>query len=153
MTSDTKNATLIKPSDAPPDKQAKFRSFRAYNRGLWNGPKRENKKLVRRQDDLHRFDAIASTFDLTDYQKSRAREQFETIDLGHFNKSSESVDDVVWAVCVLVANEDEMNGTRYWPHPDAGDDEQFEQFAEGTLGLDRGGQMSILQRVRPKTQL
>lgn len=153
ITSDTDNATKVQPKDAPPHKRAKFRRFRAYNRGTWNGPKRENKQVVYRQDNIQRYDAISSSLELTPVQKSRGRDVFDSLNLGEFNKGSETIDHVIFGLCVLLANDDVRDGTRHWPHPDNGGmDEVFMQFAED-LGLDLSEQMSIVQRVRPRTRL
>lgn len=149
ITSDTNNATVVDPKEAPPHKQAKFRRLRAYNRGTWNGPKRENKEVVHQQDDLHRYDSIASSLSLTDYQKNRGRKFIGSLDLGSFNKGSEGIDEVAFCVCVVVANMD-VEGTRYWPHPQRSredNDGLFVDFAE-ELGFGVNDQMSLLQRVK-----
>lgn len=148
VASDTDNATEIHPSDAPTHKRAKFRRFREWNRGLWNGPKREETQKRRRQDDLHRIDAITSTLGLTKSQSRRARRKLDSLDLGEFNRYSESVDDVSFAVCVIVANEDVSDGVRYWPYSND-NDEEFEHFAS-ELGLDESDQMSVIERVRTR---
>lgn len=144
MTSDTKNATTIQPKEAPPSKRAKFRRFRAYNTGTWNGPKRENKEVVRRQDDLHRYDSLASSLSLTDYQKKAGRKLFDKIDV---SKKSIGVDTVIFAVCAMVANDDVEDGSRYYPHPEAKGDDDFEKVAE-SLGLGRYDQISAIEKVR-----
>lgn len=112
LTSDTDNATIIEPKEASPDDRAKFRRFRAYNTATWNGPKRENKELIRRQDDLHRFDSLASSLNLTDYQKSRGRGILDDFDCHAFGYS---IDHIIFGICVVIANDDVDNGTRYWP--------------------------------------
>lgn len=156
LKSDTDNATTIRPSEAPPGKRAKFRRLREYNRDMWNGPKRENTEEFRRQDNLHRFDAIASTLGLTDTQKGRGRELFDSLCLTKFNrrtKQADTVDVVVFGLCVLIANDDVRNGTRYWPRKNAGNnDELFEDFA-AELGLSLRDQMSIVERVRARVEL
>lgn len=153
ITSDTNNATTIQPKEAPPNKREKFRRFRAYNTGTWNGPKRENKEVVHRQDNIQRYDAIASTLSLTQNQKNRGREIFDSLNLTEFNKGSETVDHVLFGLCVLVANDTVRNGTRHWPHPDNGAmDSIFMDFAE-EIGLSLNDQMSIVQRVRTRTDL
>lgn len=144
ITSDTDNATKIQPKDAPPDKKQKFQRFRAYNTGTWNGPKRENKEAVHRQDDLHRYDSIASSLGLTDYQKRRGRKIFDKIDI---TTKRIGVDVFIFSVCVIVANSDVENGTRYYPQPNAPDDKVFSNIAN-SLGIDRGQQISAIEKVR-----
>lgn len=144
LTSDTENATTIPVKDAPPEKQQKFRRFRAYNRGLWNGPKRENKEEIRRQDNLHVFDALSSQLELTQYQKARGRETLDDLHLKSFGKS---VEHVIFGICVLVVNRDVEDGYRYWPHPQVKqNDAVFKDVADG-LGLDLGDQLSVVQQV------
>jgi len=153
ITSDTENATKIQPKEAPPEKRAKFRRFRAYNTGTWNGPKRENKKIVHRQDNIQRYDAISSTLELTQVQKSQGREIFDSLDLGEFNKGNEDIDHVIFGLCVLIANKDVRGGTRHWPHPDNSQtDSIFMDFAK-SIGLSLNEQMSIVQRVRSRVNL
>jgi len=131
VTSDTDNATQIRPDDAPAHKRHQFERFRAYNRGLWNGPKRENKEEMFRQDNLHRFDAIASAVDLTRSQKARGRTVFDGLD---WQELGTHIDFIIFGVCCAVANDDVDDGTRYWPHPDATGDAAFEEIA-ADLGL------------------
>jgi len=149
MTSDTENATTIQPKDAPPGKQEKFRRFRAYNTGTWNGPKRENKEVVRRQDNLHRYDSIASALNLNDYQKKRGRKMLDTIEV---TKKSIGVDVVIFAICAIVANADVPNGSRYYPHPEATGDDDFEKVAD-SLDFNRHDQISAIEKVRSKSNL
>lgn len=147
LTSDTDNATKVQPKDAPPHKKAKFRRFRAYNRGTWNGPKRENKEVIRRQDDLHRYDSVASTLLLNKYQKNRGRKIFDDLDFHHFGQK---IDHIIFGVCVIVANADVENGSRFYPNPDAADDENFSDFAD-SVGMTRGEQVSSIEKVRSRT--
>lgn len=149
ITSDTENATKIQPKEAPPGKREKFRRFRAYNTDMWNGPKRENKEAVRRQDNLHRYDSIASSLNLNSYQKKRGRKILDTIQI---TKKSIGVDVVIFAVCVIVANSDVEDGSRYYPHPEAKGDKDFERVAE-SLGFDRGDQISAIEKVRSRVNL
>jgi len=150
ITSDTDNATTIHPKEAPPDKRAKFRRLRAYNTDLWNGPKRENKEAVYNQDDLHRYDSLASSLALTKYQKSRGRMILERFDS---HKFGQSIDHIIFGICVVVANADVESGVRYWPqHPDQVDqfgesDEHFAKVAK-ELGFDCGEQMSTIEKVQ-----
>lgn len=149
LTSDTNNATKIEPKEAPPDKRAKFRRFRAYNTGTWNGPKRRNKEVTRRQDNLHRYDSIASGLSLTGYQKSRGRSILDDINLRDMGLS---VDRIIFGICVIVANDDVRVGSRYYPHPEASGDDDFVETAE-SLNLDRADQISAVEKVRAKVDL
>lgn len=147
LTSDTDNATFIHPSEARPHEREKYRRFRAYNTGLWNGPKRENKEAVRRQDNLHRYDAISSQLDLTPYQKQRGRAILDDIDL---RATGKPLDHVAFAVCVVVANAD-AEGKRYWPHAEKRDNDPI--FAEmgGSLSMSIGQQLSAVMVVKQRT--
>jgi hypothetical protein len=149
MTSDTNNATKVEPKDAPPHKKAKFKRFRAYNRGTWNGPKRENKEVIRRQDDLHRFDSIASALNLNDRQKSQGRKMLDTIEV---TKKKIGIDVIIFGICAIVANEDVRDGSRYYPHPEATGDRHFEKVAD-SLDLDRHDQISAIEKVRSRANL
>lgn len=145
VTSDTPNATKVRPHEAPPHKERKFEAFRAYNTDLWNGPRRENTELMRRQDDLHRYDAISSQLSLTDFQKKRGRQLLDELD---FQELGKPIDQIIFAVCVIAANADVDVGTRYWPHPDATDnDESFAELGE-ELGLTRRQQLSTVQQIK-----
>lgn len=134
ITSDTENQTIIPVDKAQPEKQEKFRRFRAYNTGLWNGPRRENKKAVHRQDDLHLYDSIASQVCLTQYQKARGRRLLDSISVDSYttqNGGDRPTKSVIFAICIAVANDDVPKGTRYWPHPDTkSNDHDFERVAE-----------------------
>jgi len=149
MTSDTNNATKVQPKDAPPHKREKFRRFKAYNRGTWNGPKRENKEVIRRQDDLHRFDSISSALNLNARQKSQGRKMLDNIEV---TKKGIGVDVVIFGICAIVANADVPDGSRYYPHPEATGDDDFEKVAD-SLGFDRHDQISAIEKVRAKCNL
>lgn len=147
--SDTDNATQVRPSEAPFEKREKFRCFRAYNTNMWNGPKRENTEQFRRQDDLHRYDALASSLYLTDYQKQRGRGVMDDL---NFQQLGKPIDHIIFAICTVVANNDVDDGYRYWPHRDALEtDDQFEAVAE-SLGLSTREQLSVVQQVKSRTQ-
>jgi len=154
--SDTENKTQIRPDEAPPDRREKFRRFRAYNTGLWNGPKRENKEARHRQDDLHRYDAISSSLDLTDRQQQIGRRILESIDIESFTVRSgdcESVDNVIFGICVLVANADVDDGSRYYPSANSSsNDELFAEIATD-LGISTNAQVSIIERLRSEVNL
>jgi hypothetical protein len=152
VTSDTDNATRVEPKDAPPQKRHKYEKFRLYNTGMWNGSKRENKPQVRRQDDLHRYDSLAASLNLTQYQRSRGRKVLDDLDL-HEATGGISIDHIIFGICVVVANDDVGDGTRYWPHPESPDnDQRFPEVAQ-SLGLDRSEQMSAIQKVMKRTNL
>jgi hypothetical protein len=147
ITSDTENATKIHPDEASPDKRRKFRKFRAYNTGTWNGPKREHKDVVYNQDNLHRYDSIASALSLTDFQKRRGRELVPSLD---FRKMGMEIDQFLFALCILVVNDDVRDGSRYYPHPKATGDPDFEKVGSD-LNLDREAQISAVEKVREET--
>jgi len=68
-------------------------------------------------------------------------------DVADVTKKKIGVDVVIFAVCAIVANEDVSSGSRYYPHPEAKGDEDFEEVAE-TLGFDRHEQISAIEKVR-----
>jgi hypothetical protein len=144
ITSDTPNATKIQPKEAPPGRREKFRKFRKYNTGMWNGPKRENKQQVFHQDNLHRYDSISSSLNLSGYQKQRGRSLIEDFD---FRELGCSVDGFLFGICVLVVNDNLHDSCRYYPNPEASGDSDFEDMAD-TLGLDRGDQISFIEKAR-----
>lgn len=128
LTSATENATRIDAGDATTEKQrSKFSKFSKYNRGIWNGPRRENKEVTRRQDNLAIFDALAGQLDLTSYQKKEGRRTLDSLNL---QKIGRSVDLIAFSICVLVANDDVPDGYRYWPRANNAD-EDFQRVAEG----------------------
>lgn len=150
ITSDTDNATTIQPREAPPEKREKFRVFRAYNTGTWNGPRRENKEVTYRQDNLHRYDALASTLNLNDYQRKRGRKVLE--DFTPLRELGIDVDVIIFGICVIVANADVPDGSRYYPHPEATGDAGFEEVADA-LDFDQHDQISAIEKVRARTNL
>lgn len=128
LTSTTENATNINPNDASTDKQRrKYSRLSKYNRGTWNGPKRENKEVTLQQDNLAIFDALAGQVDLTSYQKTKGRRILTQLDL---RKIGKSVNLIAFSVCILVANDDVHEGHRYWPTAKDTDDD-FGRVAEG----------------------
>lgn len=147
ITSDTENATTIHPNEAPPGENRKYRKFRAYNTGMWNGPKRENTEMFRREDNLHRFDALSSSLNLNSYQKNRGR---NILDEMNIQKMGLKVDVIIFGICVVVANSDVNDGTRYWPHPKSdSNDKQFARVAE-SIEMTRKEQLSIVQKMKSK---
>jgi hypothetical protein len=149
ISSDTNNATKIPVDEAPAHKKEKFKKFRAYNTGTWNGPRRENKEVTYNQDNLHRFDSISSSLSLTAYQKGRGRSLVEGFDFREFGLS---VDHVLFGICAIVANADVEEGSRYYPHPEAAGDREFVALAE-SLNLDKHDQVSYIEKVRPRLNL
>jgi hypothetical protein len=149
ITSDTENATVIRPREAPQHLRAKFRRLREFNRGTYNGPKREDKEVVYRQDNLHRYDSIASKVLINRFQKERGRELFDSIDVKDVGIG---VDPIIFGVCVVVANEDVQSGARFYPNPHTPDDEEFENMAE-SLGLSSEKQISAIEKVRNRVTL
>lgn len=149
MTSDTDNATKIPVEEAPPGKKYKFSRFRAYNTGTWNGPKRENKEVIYRQDNLHRYDSLASSLDLNEYQKGRGRSLLDEFD---FREEGVKVDNIIFGICVIVANDDVGEGSRYYPNPNAPDDDIFKEVGD-SLELDLSQQASAVEKVRSRVNL
>jgi hypothetical protein len=150
LTSDTENRTIIPVDEAPPHRREKFRKFRAYNTEMWNGPRRENTEQMRRQDNLHTYDAVAAQMDLTDYQKARGRNVLDDL---HVKSLGKPIEHVIFGVCLAVANADVEDGTRYWPHPaSAANDETFTRVAD-SLDITRKEQLSVVQQVKAKTDL
>lgn len=149
ITSDTGNATKVHPSDAPESKREKFRKFRAYNTGMWNGPKRENKEQVRRQDNLHRYDSISTSLNLTNWQKKRGRTILDELDIKDIGIG---VDAIIFGICVLVANADVRDGGRYYPNPEAAGDVDFEKVAD-VIDIGRSSQLSAIEKVRSRVDI
>lgn len=149
VSSDGANRTTIAVSKAPEHKREKFERFRAYNTGFWNGPKRENTEAFRRQDRLHLFDSIATSVDLTGPQKKRGRKLVEKIDFNSLTANNIDQSCVIFALCVVVANRDVPDGTRYWPHEDATDDREFRSTGE-SLGIGLNQQMSLVKKVQSR---
>lgn len=119
---------------------------------MWNGPKRENKEESRRQDNLHRYDSIASSLHLNTYQKSRGRQLLDDLDVKGFGIP---VDNIIFGICVVVANDDVHNGTRYWPqHPDQkdGGESSFEKVAK-SFDLTWRKQMSVIKKIQSRVDL
>jgi hypothetical protein len=87
----------------------------AYNTGVRNGKWGDN-ELLREQDNLALFDAIASQLELTAYQHSRGRQAFSDLDLSELS-SPGAIDAALCAVMVaaVVARED---GRMYHPSRD-----------------------------------
>lgn len=147
--SDTNNATNIDPTEAPAHKQEKFERLRAYNRG-WNGPRREPKDAIYEQDNLHRYDAIASKLALTPFQQKRGRYLLEELDLSTITGYGVTVDVVIFALCVLVANE-YADQTRYYPPHHT--DERFASIADDLELGDCSSQVKMVERLRRKVDL
>lgn len=119
------------------------------NEGMWNGPRRENKERIRRQDNLHIYDAIACQLDLTTHQKERGRAIYDDLPL---NELGRPVEQYAFAVCVAVVNVD-AQGKRYWPQKNKQDnDTLFAAFGED-LGLSLREQLSALMKVKSRTDL
>lgn len=148
LTSDTNNATTIPVEEAPQQKREKFRRFRAYNTGTWNGPKRENKDVTHRQDDFARYDALASSLNLTSYQKKRGRAVFDDL---NFHLFGSCIDKIIFGVCAVVANEDVDDGTRYWPSRRPSDD-AFNSVGK-SLGWDWKEQMAVIKKAMCEIEL
>lgn len=149
ITSDTENATQVRPSEAPAQKERLFTRLAAYNKNTWNGPKRENKEVTHRQDDLQRYDAISSKLFTSRYRKERGRKFMDEVD---FHEFGESIDHIIFGICAVVANDDVDNGTRHWPqHPRSRDDE-FSEIGE-SLGLSPEEQLSAMEKIRSRIDM
>lgn len=147
VVSDLENATMIRVHEAPPNKQEKFRRFQKKNRGTWDQSNVENKEVTHRRDNLRRYDAISSNLELTPYQKKRGRELVDEIDLEPY-----SLDLVIFAVCVLLVNDDVRKGNRYYPNESAEDDRLFEEMGD-TLCFSQRRQASMVESLRQKVDL
>lgn len=78
---DSPNETYFGASEAPSHKQRKFERLWYYNEDLKISPEQYNSEEIWRRDRLSVLDAIASTLDLTDAQKDRARAIVESTDI------------------------------------------------------------------------
>ena len=135
LTSETENATNINYNEASyedqPDKYRnygtpKYKRLSLYNRG-WNGPNRENKEVTHRQDNLAVFDALAGQLELTSYQKTKGKATIDKLDLQRIVRS---IDLVALCACILVANDDVVDGYRYWPRANNADAD-FQRVIDG----------------------
>jgi hypothetical protein len=152
MMSDTDNQTTIPAEEAPPHLKWKYRKFRAFNRGVhpWC---EDNTEVVRNQDKLHLFDAIASRLDLGRYQQERGRKLTEDLDLSDMSGPGVNAEGLIWGICAVIANADVHDGTRYWPHPSSEKNcDVFRSVAE-EFDLTRDQQMSVIQKVRARVDL
>ncbi|QRV15064.1 hypothetical protein JMJ58_19485 [Haloterrigena salifodinae] len=132
---DTLNATKFYGYDASANYDTKHRldgterisdfysRLAAYNTGVRNGKWGDN-ELLREQDNLALFDAIASQLELTSYQHSRGRQAFSELSLSELS-SPHGIDATLCAVMVaaVVARED---GRMYHPsRPENTNDDLF----------------------------
>lgn len=124
ITPDTKNATFFNPDES--NTEQRFKLLRFYHRGTWKDRRTENKKVRHRQDNLAIYDALSSQLTLTDWQKKKGRRIFDGLDLQLLGKSARLV---AFGVCILVANDDVVDGTRYWPNA-SDTDEEFTQIKD-----------------------
>jgi hypothetical protein len=100
------SATYFKPSEAPPDKQRKFRYLWRYNEG-WKSRSRMDSS---QEWDTHRrrmLKNFASQLEFTERQRERAVTLFESIDMETPSKEQNtSLEAYTFCICALVANED-----------------------------------------------
>lgn len=141
ITPDTENATYFDPNERNSE-SSKFERLMLYNRGTWLGPGEENKRVTHRQDNLAILDSLSGQLELTSYQKSEARRIFDSLDLQDLGKPASLV---AFGVCVVVANDDVYDGTRYWPtaNDTCG---LFSEIADN-LGFTENQQLSIILTV------
>lgn len=156
-TGDTENSTHFHSNEGPTTSEdhryalpmKTWERRKMLNEGTWNGPKRENKEVTHRQDNLHIYDAIACQLDLTAYQKERGRGVYDDLPLGDLGRP---VKQYAFAVCIAVANAD-AEGKRYWPVENKQDnDPLFAEFGE-SLDLTLREQLSALMKVKSRTNL
>lgn len=102
---DSPNATHFRPSEAPPDKQRRFRRLWGYNEGLQKSPTQYDRKEIWRRDRLATLDAIASGLELTDHQHERSRSILNETDVEDFDVSTVSLEVVAFAICIYVRNQ------------------------------------------------
>ncbi|QRD99703.1 hypothetical protein VOLN27_80 [Halorubrum virus VOLN27B] len=141
ITPDTENATYFDPNERNSE-SSKYERLMLYNRGTWLGPGEENKRVTHRQDNLAILDSLAGQLELTNYQKSEARRIYDSLDLQDLGKPASLV---AFGVCVVVANDDVHDGTRYWPTANDTCD-LFSEIADN-LGFTENQQLSIILTV------
>lgn len=118
---DTDNATKFNAKDlekqingVPLNIIKKWKRFRGYNTGIYNGYWADQKKL-RQMDNDYLFDAIAGYIELSPYQKRRAKMIFRGLPYSRWSPYYD-VKTIAFIVCLLVANEDYRgDGMIYYP--------------------------------------
>jgi hypothetical protein len=118
---DTPNQTKFNPEEAPREQRGKFERWRGYNRGTRTG-RGSNQKLIRKQEKLAKYDAIAGLLELLPHQYSEARTVVGNLDLRRLGYSTELV---VFCVCASFARGD---GRMY--HPSRRNDNNDPVFLE-----------------------
>lgn len=117
ITPDTENATHFNSNEVDDSNwkgptSVNYQRLLLYNRNTWKSRYEENKEVTHRQDNLAILDALSGQLDLNSFQKKKARRVFDDIDLGDLGKP---VRLIAFGVCVVVANEDVPDGSRYYP--------------------------------------
>lgn len=112
LTPDANDATHFDLDDVHRSSPINYRRLLLLNRGTWKNRWEENKHVTHRRDNMRILDAISGQLELTDYQKKKARNLFDEIELGEIGKP---VRLIAFGVCAIVANEDVPDGCRYHP--------------------------------------
>ncbi len=99
---DTENATHFHAIEAPPDERKKYQRFHGYNTGVYNGEWQDNDE-IRRLDNLALYDAVSSQLELSNYQKRRGRELFDSLNLNDFGHRAILI---IVCICSYVCRED-----------------------------------------------
>lgn len=140
ITPDTENATHFNANEVDDSNwkgptSVNYQRLLLYNRNTWKSRYEENKEVTHRQDNLAILDALSGQLELNSFQKKKARRVFDKINLGDLGKQ---VRLIAFGVCIVVANEDVHNGSRYHPqmkNPDNLFDEMADRldFSESQL--------------------
>nr|BDD45108.1 hypothetical protein 40 [bacterium] len=153
---DTENSTKFYGFDASADYDTKYRfdntetlsdhysRLAAYNTGVRNGKWGDN-ELLRQQDNLALFDALASQLELTKLQHERGRYAFSKLNLSELSTPG-GVDAALCAIMVsaVVA---QIDGRIY--HPSRDENSNDELFADllDDLGYDESVRHSCYAKV------
>jgi hypothetical protein len=124
---DTPNSTTFYGSDSSANYDGKYRAdgtetfqdhyrrLSIYNTGIWTR-NWADKEALRRADNLAVFDSISSRLELTDYQTTIARQQFDELNLQELS-SPQGIDATLVAImtCAVACRQD---GRFYHPAKD-----------------------------------
>jgi hypothetical protein len=121
---DTPNQTKFHPEEAPEEQRGYYQRLVGYNRGTRTG-RGSDQRLLREQEKLARFDAIAGRLELPPYQRGLARVMMKNLDLRRLGYSTELV---AFCLCASLARKD---GRMYHPsRSDNNNDPVFLEVAE-----------------------
>jgi hypothetical protein len=139
---DSPNNTYFRASEAPPHKQRKFQRLWYYNEDLKVSPEQYSSEEIWRRDGLSVLDAIASTLDLTDAQKDRARAIVESTDITEESGGNySSVEAYCFAACVVAFNDGSTSDSGvnrvYLPRRDDSKNPQHFVAAQKSVGLSK----------------